>query len=180
MSAIVPRFLIRQQPWYDPFVSDIRWLDPTEDRAWRGLRRIDSVVVAAIVSDLLAESGLSDADYEVLSNLTDAPDHRLRAGDLARKIRWSTSRLAHQVTRMEQRGLLRRLARDDDARGSDLQLTPRGRKAIVDAAPQHVASVRRHLYDHLSEQQVRQLAAITTTLLAAHDLTLDEREPPWV
>ncbi|NND73503.1 MAG: MarR family transcriptional regulator [Ilumatobacter sp.] len=144
-----------------------RWLDPAEDRAWRGLRRIDCTVLADIRRDLTRDAGLSDADYEVMTNLSDAPGDRLRSGRLAHEMRWSTSRLSHQLRRMEERGLVARCHDDDDGRSSTVELTPAGRELLVETAPKHLASVRRHLFDRLTPEQVPQLAAIVDTLLAA-------------
>ena len=70
---------------------------------------------------------------------------------------------------MEQRGLVRRASRDDDGRGSDVSITAKGLDTLTVAAPAHVESVRRHLFDHLSTQQITSLADITATLLAAHE-----------
>lgn len=144
-----------------------RWLNNDEDRAWRGLRRVDASVLAAIRSDLQTETGLSDADYEVLSTVSEADGQRLRSKDLSSQAGWSTSRLAHHLSRMEQRGLILRSGIDDDGRGSRIELTGEGLTAIKTAAPLHVASVRRHVFQHLTQTQVKQLAKITDALLAA-------------
>lgn len=156
-------------------MSKPRWLNEDEDRAWRGLRRVDVSVLAAIRRDLQVESGLSDPDYEVLSAISEADGRRLRARDLAEQAGWSTSRLAHHLNRMQDRGLIRRTDSDRDGRGSDVSLTAQGLEAIEEAAPPHVASVRRHIFAHLNETQVRQLAEIAETLLTA---TGGARRPP--
>lgn len=146
-------------------VGDIRWLDPAEEAAWRGLRRIDFTVLAEIRRDLLADAGLSDADYEVMTNLSDADDDRLRSGDLAAKMCWSTSRLSHQLRRMEERGLVARGHDAHDRRGSTVALTADGRASLMTAAPLHVESVRRRLFDRLQPEQIAQLADIVGALL---------------
>ncbi len=147
-------------------MATTRWLDPTEEQAWRGLRRIDYTVLAEIRRDLLHDAGLSDADYEVMTNLSDAAHDRLRSGELAAQMRWSTSRLSHQLRRMEERGLVARGGDAADGRGSTVELTPHGRALLVETAPKHLASVRRHLFDRLRPDQVPQLADIMATLLA--------------
>lgn len=143
------------------------WLNPTEEAAWRGLRRVNLLALAEITRDLQRDSGLSDADYEVLSNLSESDGDRCRFRDLAARTRWSTSRLSHHLDRMEQRGLVVRSSATDDARGSDVALTPRGRATIEAAAPHHVRSVRRHIFDHLSAEQVGQLATIVDAIVDA-------------
>jgi DNA-binding MarR family transcriptional regulator len=114
----------------------------------------------ALQRDLAAQSGLSEADYDVLSNLSTAPDQRMRLTDLARYMRWSTSRLSHQITRMQQRGLVDREECADDGRGSMLVLTAEGMAAIEAAAPGHVASVRKHFIDLLSAEEIEVLGAL--------------------
>lgn len=146
-----------------------RWLNHVEDRAWRGLNRVQLLVFSEITRDLQRDSALSVADYDVLSNVSESAAGRWRFGDLAARMRWSTSRLSHHIDRMVARGLVERVDRADDGRGSDVILTELGRATIEAAAPPHVESVRRHLFDHLSPEQVAQLADITETLLAHHD-----------
>src|SRR2546421_10608825 len=102
-----------------------------------------------LARDLAHDAGLSEADYDVLSTLTEVEDRRWRARDLATRLRWSTSRLSHHVARMQERGLVAREGCDDDGRGAVIVLTDAGWKAIRDAAPGHVSSVRRHFIDLL-------------------------------
>ena len=144
--------------------TEPRWLDDAEMRAWLAYRRMRLLLSAEINRDLAREAGLSEADYDVLSNLT-ASDDRRRLSELASRMQWSKSRLSHHITRMEQRGLVRREEVDGDARGSLVVLTPRGRRTIEQAAPGHVASVRRHLIDRLSPEQIRVLGEIGDVVL---------------
>jgi DNA-binding MarR family transcriptional regulator len=143
-----------------------RWLDADEDRAWRAYRRMRLLLDAQITRDLAHDSGLSGPDYDVLSNLSEAADHRWRLNELAARMLWSRSRLSHHIARMEQRGLVRREECASDARGAFVVLTEGGLRAIQEAAPGHVASVRRHLVDVLTREQLRTLDEIATTVVA--------------
>lgn len=142
------------------------WLSTEEQRAWRAYRRTVLLVDSAIVRDLSSASKLSMPDYQVLSSLSEVDDHKWRLSALAASMEWSPSRLSHHVTRMEQRGLVTRAECHDDGRGSWVVLTERGLNAIRDAAPGHVASVRKHLIDLLSPAQVRSLSEIGETVIA--------------
>ena len=113
-----------------------------------------------IARDLHRESGLSEADYDVLSTLSEKPEGCWRARDLAAQLLWSTSRLAHHVGRMKQRGLVARRPCPDDARGALISLTEQGRATLRKAAPPHVASVRRHMIDLLTAEEVAALDTI--------------------
>jgi DNA-binding MarR family transcriptional regulator len=89
----------------------------------------------------------------------------LRARDLGNRLKWSTSRLAHQIGRMEQRGLVARSATDGDARGAVVTLTDNGWQTLLAAAPMHVESVRRNLIDLLSPAELRTLDRIARKVL---------------
>ncbi|MFI6064921.1 MarR family winged helix-turn-helix transcriptional regulator [Micromonospora sp. NPDC051227] len=138
-----------------------RWLDEREDRAWRGYRRMRRLLDLELARELTQDAGLSEADYDVLSDLSETPHGRLRLRELADRMLWSRSRLSHHLTRMQQRGLVTREECADDARGSVVVLTPAGRQAIESAAPGHVAAVRRHLIDLLTPAEIDALSALT-------------------
>ncbi|HEY2950831.1 MAG TPA: MarR family transcriptional regulator [Micromonosporaceae bacterium] len=142
-------------------MSEPRWLTEREDRAWRGYRRMRTLLDLQLGRDLMRESGLSEADYDVLSGLSETEGRKMRLSELATQMLWSKSRLSHHITRMEQRGLVRREECSEDARGSVVALTDAGWNAIVAAAPGHVASVRRHLIDLLTAGEIDALAALS-------------------
>lgn len=137
-------------------------------RAWQALLETSALLRHRLDSVLLAESGLSGSDYPVLSVLARAGDRDLRSSELAEAIGWERSRLSHQLTRMERRGLVRRTGGEDpDSRHTGVQLTDEGREALRGATGVHARAVRAHFADVLSEEQVRALADIMATL-AAH------------
>jgi DNA-binding MarR family transcriptional regulator len=142
-----------------------RWLEPAQQRAWRGYRRMRTLLDLQLARDLARDSGLSEPDYDVLSTLTEKPEPRWRASELAAQLLWSTSRTAHHVGRMERRGLVAREPCDDDGRGAVITLTDAGWAVLRDAAPDHVASVRRHFIDLLTEQEIEVLAGISAKVI---------------
>jgi DNA-binding MarR family transcriptional regulator len=119
-----------------------------------------------IARDLARDCGLSEADYDVLSNLSETKGHRLRMAELASHLLWSSSRLSHQIARMQRRGLVAREGSPADARGAVVRLTPAGWEAIVAAAPPHVESVRRHLIDLLTPAQLAALGDVAEAVVA--------------
>ena len=142
-----------------------KWLSESEQRAWRGFNAAGQMLATQIERDLVAAAKLSMADYAVLVNLSEVDDRRLRATELADRMSWSRSRLSHQVGRMEARGLVKRENCGDDARGSFVVLTSQGFDTIRDAAPDHVTSVRLHLLNYLTNEQVESLGEIMTAIL---------------
>ncbi|MFJ6754315.1 MULTISPECIES: MarR family winged helix-turn-helix transcriptional regulator [unclassified Streptomyces] len=137
-----------------------RWLTDPEQDAWYAWRRMFPLVNAEIARDLSQHSGLSEADYDVLSVLGSTDGHRMRITALAELMQWSRSRLSHQLTRMEKRGIVRREEVAADGRGAEVVLTGTGVAMITEAAPLHVESVRRHLIDILTPDQLRTLAEV--------------------
>lgn len=121
---------------------------------------MNRLLYAKLARDLTRDTGLSDPDYDVLSTLTEAADHRWRAAELGAHLQWSSSRLAHHIGRMERRGLVRREVAADDGRGAVIRLTKVGLRTIERAAPHHVAAVRRHFIDQLTAEQLVALRTI--------------------
>ncbi|MCP2329278.1 DNA-binding MarR family transcriptional regulator [Hamadaea flava] len=142
-----------------------RWLDQEEMRAWMGYRRMRLLLDLQVNRELMAQHGLSEPDYDVLSNLSEAGDDGMRLSELAAYMRWSKSRLSHHITRMQERGLVERRECADDGRGSLLHLTTHGAKMIRNAAPDHVDSVRRHFIDLLTREDIEVFGKISRRVL---------------
>jgi DNA-binding MarR family transcriptional regulator len=147
-------------------MTDTRWLDAGQQHAWRGYLRMQSRLSARLNRQLQTDSDLSLADFDVLVALTDQPQERMRVSELARVLHWEKSRLSHHVGRMERRGLVVKEECADDGRGAFVVLTPEGRRAIEAAAPPHVETVRRLVFDDLTPEQVAVLDTIAHQVLA--------------
>ena len=141
------------------------WLTEDEQRQWRAYLRMQAQLNAELNRQLQADSELSLADYEVLVQLTDAPDGRLRPYELQRALEWEQSRLSHHLARMQRRGLVAREECATDGRGAYVVLTHTGRRAVDAAAPAHVDTVRRIFFDPLTPEQLATLRQLTTTIL---------------
>jgi DNA-binding MarR family transcriptional regulator len=153
-------------------MTETRWLDAAQQRAWQAYLAMQAQLNARLNRQLQADSDLSLPDFDVLAHLTDASANRVRVFELARALQWEKSRLSHHLARMQRRGLVAREECPSDARGAFIVLTPEGREAIEQAAPQHVETVQRLFFDGLTEDQVRVLATISDrvlTRLAAED-----------
>lgn len=136
-----------------------QWLNPAEMKAWRRYIVSSRRLIEALDLDLSSHE-LSMADYEILAQLSDAPDRRMRMSELADVAMLSRSRLSHRMKVMEKEGWVKREACSDDKRGSFAVMTPKGWKAIVAAAPDHVESVRARFLDHLTKSDQTVLAEI--------------------
>jgi len=141
------------------------WLDPREDSAWRSFVHAHHQLLLRLRRHLLQDSGLSEADYEILAVLSEHPTERMPAQELCALLQWEKSRLSHQVRGMEKRGLVVREPNPADARSAMICLLPAGRRAIEDAAPQHVHNVRRHFIDLFTPAELDTLAALDERVL---------------
>ena len=139
-------------------MGETRWLDEREMRAWRELLRSHAELLSRLDRELEAEHGLSLAEYEVLSFLSEAPDQRMRLSELARHVLISPSALTRRLDRLERRRLVSRERCPHDARGAYAVLSPQGRDRLVAAAPTHLRGVRAHFVDRLSPTQLQAVA----------------------
>ena len=135
------------------------WLNPAEMKAWRSYIIASRRLLEALDNDLDGHD-LSMPDYEILAQLSDAPDRRLRMSELAEITLLSRSRLSHRMKVMEKAGWVKREACPSDKRGYFAVMTAKGWKAIVAAAPDHVDSVRSRFLEHLSVGDQEVLAQI--------------------
>ena len=143
----------------DESKSEPRWLNAAEMKAWRRYIIASRRLLEALDDDLAAHD-ISMSDYEVLAQLSEAPDRRMRMSELADVAMISRSRLSHRIKVMEKAGWVKREACPIDKRGYFAVMTPKGWKAIVAAAPDHVASVRERFLDALDKGDQKVLAEI--------------------
>lgn len=146
--------------------TEARWLTDDEQALWRlilaGMRKIDRV----LDETLLSCSDLSTSEFAVLVSLSEADDQSLRLRDLCTGLDWDRSRTSHQITRMERRGLVAKRKSEGDARGVVVSLTDEGMERLRAAAPEHVESVRRVVFDHLTPEQSVHLKAFMEGVIA--------------
>ena len=143
-----------------------QWLTADEQRAWRAYLRAGSLLTARLNRLLQADCGLSLPEYEVLVQLSEAPQGKLRPFQLVLALDWEQSRLSHLLTRMSRRGFVVRQDCAADRRGADVVLTAVGRAAIESAAPGHVAAVRRLVFDQMDSEQVAAFGQTFEAILA--------------
>lgn len=143
----------------------MRWLDGRERIAWLTLLATTARLDVVLDRQLQRDSGMPLAYYQILAMLSEAPQRTLRMTDLAEITQSSQSRISHAVKRLEVQSWVLRRPCTDDRRSTLAELTDRGHAALVAAAPGHVAAVRSHLFDALSDEQVGQLREILGTVL---------------
>ncbi|MET8831427.1 MarR family transcriptional regulator [Streptomyces sp. NPDC004610] len=133
-----------------------RWLTDAEQCAWRTHLEVNKLLAYQLERDL-QPFGLTMNDYEILVNLSESEELRMRMSDLASATLQSKSRLSHQITRMENAQLVRREHCESDRRGLYAVLTEHGLDTMRKVAPHHVSSVRKHFMDLLTPESLTEL-----------------------
>jgi DNA-binding MarR family transcriptional regulator len=130
------------------------WLSGDEQRAWLAYIRIQLRLTYEMNRQLLADSGVSLADYDVLTALGVADGGRMSVTVLAAQIGWERSRVSHHVRRMSTRGLVTCDLSAADRRVTEVTLSDGGRHVLEQAAPGHVDLVRQLFFDGLPAELI--------------------------
>lgn len=152
-----------------PEGRSFRWLSDEEQRAWRAYLTASARLQQRLDRDLQHKSGMPHAYYMILAMLSEAPERGMRMTDLAELLSSSPSRLSHAIRKLVELGWIRKDADPADGRVSWACLTEEGMRVVVEAAPGHVSTVVDALFDRLEPEQVEQLRAISTAMLAGDD-----------
>ena len=132
---------------------------------WRDFLRAHGTIVRRLESELLAEQDLPLAFYDVLVQLAEVPDRRLRMTDLAGRVLLSRSGLSRLINRLERDGLVERAPCPGDARGTYAVLTDAGMTRLRAAAPTHLRGIARHMTGHFAADEIEQFGVLLRTLL---------------
>ena len=151
------------------FVVDTNWLTRDELAAWVRLAAVLELLPGALDSQLRRDAGLTNFEYYVLAMLSEAPDRTLRMTALAAQTNATLPRLSHVVRRLEARGLVERFPCPEDGRATNARLSADGWHKVEGSAPGHVGTVREHVIDALTPEQITQLTAITDAVLQRLD-----------
>ena len=144
----------------EPDVAEPRWLTAAEQAVWRDYLDFSRRLHERLNRQLIDDSALSLAEYEILVQLSEHADRQLRMSELADLAVHSRSRLTHTVRRLEERGLVSRQECPDDRRGILCQLSDEGFRVLAEAAPGHVEAVRAGLFEPLGEADVEALGIV--------------------
>ncbi|WP_327290555.1 MarR family winged helix-turn-helix transcriptional regulator [Streptomyces sp. NBC_01198] len=147
-------------------MNDVRWLSAEEQEIWRAYLSASVAFSAHIDRQMRQDSGMPMAYYEILVRLSEAPHRRLRMSELADASLSSRSRLSHAVAALERNGWVERRPADGDRRGWVCALTDEGYAALAAAAPGHVTTVREHIFDVLTPEQLASLRDIGLAISA--------------
>ena len=145
-------------------MAETRWLSEEEQTVWRAFLAAIRLLTDELDRELQRDADMPHTYYEILVALSEAPNRTRRMSQLAEVCQSSRSRLSHAVARLEEAGWVRREACPTDKRGALAVMTDQGFAAIEAAAPGHVETVRRSVFDVLTAEQVRQLGEISAAI----------------
>jgi DNA-binding MarR family transcriptional regulator len=134
-------------------MAEPRTLDPEQWELWHSWMQAHRLMSRELDRGLQAAYGISKAEFSVLVSLHRAPGGRLRVGELAESLDWAKSRVAHQLTRMENRELVQRTDHESNGRRAGVGLTAKGRRAVEEAILGHADNIRRLFFDTLTPDQ---------------------------
>ncbi|HNP74246.1 MAG TPA: MarR family transcriptional regulator [Kouleothrix sp.] len=142
-------------------------LDNSALAAWRNFITAHAALIERIDGDLVAAECVPLSWYDVLIELQEAPERRLRMSDLASRVVLSRSTLTHLVERLEDQGLVRRERSAHDRRGAYAVLTDQGHAALRRAWPIYAQGIADHFSRHLSAGEVATMTAALERILGA-------------
>lgn len=149
-------------------------LTRTELDVWRSFLRAHAHITRVLETELLAAQRLSLASYDVLVQLSEAPDRRLRMTELADAVLLSRSGVTRLVDRLERGGLVARARVDSDGRGVEAVLTQLGYDRLRAATGTHLSGVGRHFAGRLNAAELTTLGHTCTRLADAGGTPTDE------
>ncbi len=150
-------------------MAKTRWLDENELMIWRSFLRTSDKLLNRLDQELVEATGLELADYGILVQLSEATEMGLRMSDLAEHALVSRPRLTVRIQRLDDAGLVERHKCPTDARSTMVTLTDLGRQRLQEAAPVHVAGVRRYFIEPIGTGQLCAVAGRLRSVLRALD-----------
>ncbi|MFD3748052.1 MarR family winged helix-turn-helix transcriptional regulator [Nocardia sp. NPDC058633] len=142
------------------------WLDGDQQDLWQALLTVVIALPAALDRQLQRDSGISNFEYGVLARLSMVDEATMRLSDLARECDSTQPRLSKVMDRFEARDWVVRRTDPTDGRYTLAALTDAGRRKLAESAPEHVAQVKRLVFDPLTAAQQRQLGTALARVAA--------------
>jgi len=140
-------------------MSETTDLEPAEWELWHTWMHAQRLLARELERGLQRDCGISKAEFSVLVTLAKASGRELRVGELVESLGWEKSRVSHQLTRMENRGLVEPVQGGAGSRRTGVRLTTKGRQAAEGAVLGHAGNIRRLFLDRLTPEQAAVIRA---------------------
>jgi len=135
--------------------------------AWRNFLTAHSMLIDVIDRELVAAQRVPLHWYDVLIELMEAPDNRLRLHELAQKVVLSRSGLTRLLDKLEDAGLLYRQAAANDRRGAFAVLTETGKEMVRHAWPVYAQGIARYFAAHMNEEEAGVIRDVFSRIMKA-------------
>ena len=141
--------------------------------SWVTYLRSHAAITRQLNTDLLNDHGLTLSDYEVLVQLSHAPDGAMRRVDLASSVLLTASGITRLLDGLERAGFVEKKACASDARVSYAKLTDAGRRKLDEATVTHLAGVEDLFTGRYSPGELDTLGELLSRLpLTGRDCTV--------
>lgn len=138
------------------------------ESAWTQLIRAQQILLNQVETALKAAGMPPLQWYDVLLELSRGPDAGLRQYEIGERVLLNKHNLSRLVDRLESKGLVTRLACDNDGRGNMVKITGKGAQLRQEMWPVYAKAIQTLIADPLTPAQVRSLTEIMTSLLDQH------------
>ena len=138
-----------------------------DSKAWRAFHKIGTSLLPHLGRQITNHSGITGAEYVVLVALFEITTPSVNLNRLASSLGWEISRMSHQITRMDEQGLVKKSKNIEDSRCFDVSITAKGRKIAESAIPLQSKEINHCFSEILSRQQKEALIEISDAI-AAH------------
>lgn len=138
-----------------------------DSKAWRAFHKIGTSLLPHLGRQITNHSGITGAEYVVLVALSEITTPSVNLNRLASSLGWEISRMSHQITRMDEQGLVKKSKNIEDSRCFDVSITTKGRKIAESAIPLQSKEINHCFSEILSKQQKEALIEISDAI-AAH------------
>lgn len=135
-----------------------------DSKAWRAFHKIGTSLLPHLGRQLTNHSGISGAEYVVLVALSELPVPAVNLNRLATGLGWEISRMSHQVSRMDEAGLVKKTKNLEDSRCFDVSITAKGRKIAEAAIPLQSKEINHCFSQVLTQAQMKSLIEISEAI----------------
>lgn len=135
-----------------------------DSKAWRAFHKIGTSLLPHLGRQVSNHSGISGAEYVVLVALSELSVPSVNLNRLATGLGWEISRMSHQVSRMDEAGLVRKTKNLEDSRCFDVSITAKGRKIAEAAIPLQSKEINHCFSEVLTQAQMKSLIEISEAI----------------
>ena len=135
-----------------------------DSKAWRAFHKIGTSLLPHLGRQITNHSGISGAEYVVLVALYELPTASVNLNRLATGLGWELSRMSHQISRMDEAGLVKKRRNPNDTRSYEVSITAKGRKIAEAASPLQSKEINHCFSEVLTQAQMLSLIEISEAI----------------